>query len=158
MRSNNIITMNDLNAKVKEIRNNYNSVTDKLKKTERRIEVLNEHLEQCGNYSKYKNIYKKYKSIPPKKQVDFYFNNRPQLALYENAKEYLDKIMNGKTTISTNAWKKELAELTKEKALLYQQFYPLKEEIRAVEIIKRDIETIVGGETPKRKISRDMER
>ena len=159
LQDNDIITMDDLTEKVKEIRGNYNSVTKDIKKKEDRIKVLDEHLKNYEMYKKNKAVYQKYCAIKSKKEKDkFYNSHSSEIIIYESGKKYLLEVMNGNKTIPINAWKKEHKKLTNEKELLYLEYYPLKKEVKSIEIIKRDIEMIVNEDKKSPKLSRGMER
>lgn len=62
--------------------------------------------------------------------------------------------MNGRTSIPLKAWKAERDKLNGEKKQLTQQYYELKEEVKEVEQIRRNVYSILkeeGREQPTRK-------
>ena len=72
----------------------------------------------------------------------------------EAAERYLNAVMNGKTGIPLKAWKSERDKLNGEKKELTQQYYALKEEVKEVEQIRRNVYSILkeeGREQPTRK-------
>lgn len=63
------------------------SIRDELKPIERRLTVLDEHIQQ---------------------QADYYETHRHEFTLYEAADRYLKGVMNGKTTLPIKAWQAEI--------------------------------------------------
>jgi len=61
--------------------------------------------------------------------------------------------MNGRTNLPIKKWKVEAAQLTAEKNQLYQDFYKLGDEVREVEIIKRNMEQVVQADAPKHTVT-----
>lgn len=88
-------------------------------------------------------LYKKYKSLDPKKRDAFYDKHPEKIELYENAKEYLTAVMNGKTSIPIKVWKAELEKLTAERFLLCDDYYRLKDEVKNVEVLRYGTESII---------------
>lgn len=74
---------------------------------------------------------------------------------YEAAERYLNVVMNGKTSIPLKAWKAEHDKLNGEKKALTRQYYTLKDEVKEVEQIRRNVYSILreenGREQPTRK-------
>ena len=56
--------------------------------------------------------------------------------------------MNGRTAIPMKAWKVEAATLTVEKDNLYWDYFRLKDEVKGVEVIRRNVEQIVKIDEP----------
>ncbi len=78
-----------------------------------------------------------------------------ELTHYEAAERYLNAVMNGKTGIPLKAWKTERDKLNGEKKQLTQQYHALKDEVKEVEQIRRNVYSILreenGREQPIRK-------
>ena len=78
-----------------------------------------------------------------------------ELTHYEAAEHYLNAVMNGKTGVPLKAWKAERDKLSGEKKQLTQQYYALKDEVKEVEQIRRNVYSILkeenGREQPTRK-------
>ncbi|GHU57242.1 hypothetical protein AGMMS49975_22380 [Clostridia bacterium] len=151
LQDNDITEVAQLGEKMKKIIGQTFVIGDKIKPVERRIKTLNEHINQAEIYNKHKAIYKKYNSIKPKNQADFYENNRAAITLYEAAKKYLDNNLNGHT-LPLKSWKAEREELTAELAQLSREYRKLKEEVKEVETIRRGVESVVGKEQKTRKM------
>ena len=142
---NNITDMVGLQDKVGEMYKRQNGLREKLKSIERRLKVLDDHIEQAGYYQEFKDIYIKYTQQKPKNQENFREAHRREITLYEAAEKYLKQHLNGHsfTRQTLKTWKSELAELTAKKDNLYKEYDSLKEETREVEQIKRSVESIM---------------
>jgi len=151
-----ITTMPKLKQQVSEMRSQFDAVSSKIKSGEKRLKTLTEHIRQAETYLKHKAVYQKYKQQKSGKQDAFYQNYSSEIILYESAECYLKQNMNGNTTLPIKAWKAETEKLTAKKDELYQEFYRLKEEVREVEIIRRNVERAVHNEQ-NREISKNME-
>jgi tetratricopeptide (TPR) repeat protein len=143
LQQNNIYDMEQLVNKIEQIHRQFYDVSDKIKKVERRLDTLTEHLAQTENHKQYKPIYDKYKKLDPMKRDAFYDKHSDEIQLYENAKSYLDKIMNGKKDIPVKAWKKELADKAADKYDLMEKYYQLKDETHSVELLRRGAENLM---------------
>ncbi len=130
-------------------------IRDKLKPIERRLAVLDTHIQEADNYLKHKMIYRQYQEQSPRQKEAFLQKHGGEFLLFEAAERYLHGVMNGKTTLPMKAWKAERAKLTAEQKVLDQQYAVLKEEVHEVEQIRRSVHSIMREETskpqPKRK-------
>ena len=55
-------------------------------------------------------------------------------------------MMNGRTKVPVKAWKRELADLTDQKKVLYYKYTELKDEVKKVEQIRRSVDSIIREE------------
>ena len=141
---------------------NTSDVRDKLKPVERRIKTLDEHIERADIYFKYKPIYQEYEAITKaKKKQEFTYTHDFEIRAFQSAKSYIDGVMNCKRSIPRKSWQAEREQLTAEKDLLYREYYKLKDEVREVEQIKRNVSEIIRAEIPReqkqKRKSYDME-
>ena len=111
---NNILSMADLEKKVSTMRGKVNTILADMKKTERRIDALNDHIMHSDNFKKYRKtktqydkLYAEYQSIKKaggffaerkaQKALDaaneYYEDNRPQIAMFDNAERYLRDVL-----------------------------------------------------------------
>ena len=112
-----------------------------LKTVERRIATLEKHLEQSDIYFRFSGK----KKLSESDQI-----------LFDAAKKYLQGVMNGRTRIPIKAWKRELADLTDQKKLLYYKYTQLKVEVKNVEQIRRSVDGIIREEE-REKIKRQKQ-
>jgi hypothetical protein len=112
--------------------------------------MLDAHIRHADNYFEHRALYKQYKQVKPKYQVEFYERNRTGLALYEAAQQYLKPVMNGRTDIPRKTWKTEAAQLAAKRQSLYAEYTRLKEEVRDAEVIRRCVENVLREPQVKR--------
>ena len=133
------------------------SISEKLKSTDRRLKNLDEHISNAEKYFQYRDIFRKYKQQKPKKQEAFYESHRMELTHYEAAERYLNAVMNGKTSIPLKAWKAERDKLNDKKKGLTRQYYALKDEVKEVEQIRRNVYSILKEEKDREQPTRKHE-
>ena len=173
--NNKINDMDEFCNRVVQIHEQLKSVTDAIQKAERRLNTLAEHLAHVENHKTHKAVYQKYKSLAPKtdpaalnsinpftknkatkeyesatkKQDAYYDKYADEIQAYENAKRYLDGVMNGRDKIPVNEWQKEQKNLLAERYSLCEKYYTLKEEIQSVETIRRSVEMLMRDDVQK---------
>jgi len=152
LQENNISNLPELHEKINNMRGDFDDVRKKLKSVERRLETLDKHILQSGNYKKYRAIYKEYQAQKPKQQDTFYENHRAELTLYNAAEKYLKANLNGHKEIPLPNWKAEHKKLTTEKDKLYEEFYHQKENVRKVEGIQKSVNNALRDITHVQKI------
>jgi hypothetical protein len=150
LQENNIGDMADLAAAVRRAHERQYDIGNKLKKVNRRLDTLELHLTHCGNLKEHKAAYTEYLRLDPKKREAYREKHGEAIEKYRAAKEYLDAVMNGKSPIPVKEWRKELSDKTAEKHALYDEFYKLRDDVRNVEILRRNAERIMGGQTRER--------
>ena len=129
LQNNNITDMTQLVDKVTKINKDFLEVSDNIKKVDRRLETLTQHISQYENYKTHKPVYDKYKKLNPKKQETFYEKHFEEIECFKTAQEYLIAIMNGKTTVPKKSWQAEQKKLVSHRFSLCEKFYGLKDEI-----------------------------
>ena len=110
---------------------------------DRRNDTLSQHLTQCENLKQHRAVYKKYQSLDPKKNDAFYDMHFEEIQLYENAKQYLAAVLNGRKEIPIKAWQSEQTKLTAERFSLCEDYYRLKDETLSVEVLRKGAENIM---------------
>lgn len=148
--------MTHLVEKVTQMSKKQYDVSKKIKKVDRRLGTLAQHLTQYEIYKQHQNLYKKYKALDPKKSDNFYDKHSEKIEDYENAKEYLKAVMNGKVNIPIKAWKAERKKLTGERFLLCEDYYRPKDEVQSVEVLRRRVENIMLENEQTHKLSKKI--
>ena len=141
--------MTQLTNKIEQIHRQFYDVSSDIKKIERRLDTLNEHLTQVDNYQKYRAVYNQYNKLAPKKRDNFYNKHSDEIELYTTAKNYLDGVMNGKKDLPIKAWKKEQTDKLAEKYTLMEKYYQLKDETRSVELLRKGAENLMREDEQK---------
>jgi len=155
--------------KVKKINEDLLAVSDEIKKVDRRAETLVTHLMHCENRKQHKIIHDKYKALTPKKdnaamnsinpftkkkavadhdaavakQETFYEKHSVEIETYKTAQDYLKAVLNGRTEIPIQTWKKEQTDLAVHRYSLGEKFYTIKDEIRMTEVVKKGIDNLM---------------
>jgi hypothetical protein len=171
---NKVYDMADLEQKVNAMHRDVNSMSDNLKKVERRIDTLHEHLRHSDNFKKYRKHKRKYESLyseyeAAKKSTGFgakrkankalasakeyHEQHRAELAKFSNAEKYLRDVLQDrfdpKKLPPISKWQNELSDKTAEKDALYREYYALKDETHNVEKIRASVKAILHSDTPK---------
>ena len=83
---------------------------------------------------------------------DFERKHSAELALYEAAVRYLEKLKANGEEVTPKKWQAEADRLKAEKSVQYQKMKAMREDIKAVENLKKTAEQLVRTETePARK-------
>jgi hypothetical protein len=135
LKQNEIYNMAGLEDKIKSMYGKTQSISTDLKKVERRVDILKEHIRQAEIYRKHKGK----KSRTESEKI-----------LYDTSVKYLKDHLNGHK-LDLDTWKRELGTKTTEKEVLYREYYKLKEETAKVEKIKKSVAEIMQVELRERK-------
>jgi len=142
---NNIGSIEQLADKLAGMHQEQYDIAGALKKQERRLTTLDEHLLQASIFHKTKKIYKKYTRLDPKNRASYKAKHAEELNSYETSVKYLKDHLNGRTAIPEKAWKVEREKQQKERYALAEQYYDLKDDVKNVEIIRRGAERVMSS-------------
>jgi hypothetical protein len=170
-----IETVTDMTRVVSEMRGKFNTVSEQIKKNERRLKTLDEHTKQGayfkqfrGHKAKYDKLYAEYETLrkstgmfserKAQKALDtanaYYEAHRMELTLCDAAERYLKGVLQShydpKKLPPITEWRKEQTVKTAERAALYQQYEKLKDETQKVEQFKRTVEQMLKSQEPER--------
>ena len=134
---NGISSMEQLYEKVSAMNSGYYDLRGKIVKAERRLSVLNERLEMWAQYQKYKPVRQKLDKVSPGKKEQFEQRHNAELALFDAAVRYLDTLKASGEAITPKAWRAEAQRLTAKKEADYLTMRSMREDIKAVEILKK---------------------
>ena len=140
--------MPELYEKVSSMNSGYYDLRGKIVKAERRISVLTERLETWAQYQKCKPILQKLDKVAPAKREQFEQRHSADLALFDAAVRYLDTLKTSGEAITPKAWRAEAQRLTAEKEADYLTMRAMREDIKAIETLKRcrtGARTEIGG-------------
>ena len=96
------------------------------------------------HYQKYLPLQKQLAQLKPKKQQQFQDEHRAEFILFSAAKKYLNELKKAGNKIEPKKWQQNIANLTDEKDLQYQQMRKMREEIREIENQKKLFEQTVN--------------
>lgn len=115
-----------------------------IKSDERRLGTLGKHLANVDIYNQHKAIYKKYRELDPKKRAVYAEKHADEIRQYEDARQYLKGVLNGRTTIPEKDWRTEHDKLTAERFARVETYYKLKDDVQNVERLRRGAENIMS--------------
>ena len=129
--------MQQLHEKLTAINTLCYDLRGEIVKAERRIAALTERGEMWTQYSQYKPVRKQLARLKPEKRELFEQRHSRELALYETAARYLKELKDNGEEITPKAWEQEIARLTATKDLKYMDMKAMREELKAVERLKK---------------------
>ena len=132
-----ITTMRQLHEKISAMNKSYYDLRGKIVSAERRIKVLDEHLSMWEQYEKHKGIRRQLDKVKPGKKGQFEQKHGTELALYEAAARYLEKLKSGGEAVTPKKWRAESEKLTAQKEIHYQEMRTMREQIKAVENLRK---------------------
>ena len=151
LQSNGITSMQELFDKVSAMNGDYYDLRGRIVSKERRISALKERLEMWAQYQKYKPVRQKLDKVAPGKREQFEQQHSADLALFDAARRYLDTLKASGEKISPKAWRAEVKKLTAEKDVDYLKMRAMREDIKAVENLKKTAERLAReGQTQRR--------
>ena len=148
---NGITSMEQLYEKVSAMNSDYYDLRGKIVSKERRISILTERLEMWAQYQKYKPIRQKLDKVAPGKREQFEQRHSADLALFDAAVRYLDTLKTSGESITPKAWRAEATKLTAEKDADYLKMRDMREDIKAVETLKKTAERLAREGQPQRR-------
>lgn len=148
---NGIASMQELYEKISAMNSNYYALRGEIVSTERRIAKLNEQLSMWEQYSANKAVHKRLAAMNPKTQEKFQAAHSAELALYATAAHYLDDLKLSGEAITPKKWRSKAEYLTAHKDELYQKMKAMREDIKAVEKIRRTADTLAKSKKSKEK-------
>jgi hypothetical protein len=182
---NDIYCVADLDKVVRRLQSNLASVGAEMKKTTRRIDTLEKHLEQAEYFKdgrkynrEYERLYEKYTAAKSENGIlsgrkaqkaldaanDYYEANRAQITLYRAAEKYFRDVLqdrfDSKKLPPISTWEKELAEKTAERQGQYQRYEKIKDDTGKAEKIQRAVRDVQreDDKVQSRQMSRGIER
>ena len=129
--------MRQLHEKVSAMNKSYYDLRGKIVSAERRIKVLDEHLSMWEQYEKHKGIRRQLDKVKQGKKGQFEQKHGTELALYEAAARYLEKLKSGGEAVTPKKWRAESEKLTAQKEIHYQEMRTMREQIKAVENLRK---------------------
>jgi cell division protein FtsB len=169
-----IETVTDLSRTVSEMRGDFEKVRAELKKNERRLATLNEHLKhseyfkanrkvaatldklsaEVNDIEKAGGFFAKSKADKARQSAQSYYEtHRAEIDLFRAAERYLKGALQSrydpKKLPPIKAWTDERTTLTAERAALNRKCETLKSETQKVEQLKRSVDAIMRPTAPE---------
>jgi hypothetical protein len=156
-------------------------IRDNLKRIDRRMNTLEEHLKQSGIYkahrkhkTQYQKLYAQFETLKKaggllsgrkiQRALDtaneYHETYSSQIAMYDKAEQYLKGVLqehfDPKKQPPIKKWQTELTKLTTERKLIDSDFYKLRDEVKEAERIRSRVYSIMRQEHQQRR-THDME-
>jgi hypothetical protein len=176
IQENNICDLPALADKVGEMHGAYTALNTKIKKVNKRVDTLKEHLRQSENHKQYRKIaaqyislsnvadaaekatglFSKSKVVKARKVVqDFYRDHEHEIRMFRDAEKYLKAVLQSrfdpKKLPPITKWRDELKEKQAEKGELDREYYKLKDEIKHAETLKRFAADLMIPDEPQKR-------
>ncbi|MEY8233479.1 MobA/MobL family protein [Oscillospiraceae bacterium 50-16] len=142
LQGNGITSMQELYEKVTAMNKDYYDLRGQIVKAERRLAVLDERLEMCAQYDRCKAIRQQLDKVKPRKREQYQQEHRSELADFESAAHFLKNLKASGEAITPKAWRAEAAKLTMQKDADYQKMRAMRDEIKAVESLRKAAERL----------------
>ena len=156
LNANGITTMQELFEKVSGMNKAYYDLRGEIVSGERRIKKLEERIAMCEQYEKHKGIRRQLAKVKPSKREAFEEQHRAELALYDAAARYLDDLKAAGEPVTPKKWRREVDTLTAKKDLQYQDMRAMREELKAVERLKKTAEQLAKNEPNRKKEEHEL--
>jgi hypothetical protein len=178
-----IETVADLSRVVSEMRGDFENVRADLKKNDRRLKTLDEHLKQSEYFKANRKVaatldkmsaevktiekaggfFAKSKTDKARRSAQSYYEtHRAEIDLFRAAERYLKGVLQSrydpKKLPPIKAWTDERITLLTERAALNRKYETLKSETLNIEKLKRSVDEIMSPEAPKQERSRTRNR
>lgn len=137
LQSNGIISMQQLYEKVSAMNKDYYDLRGQIVKAELRIAVLDERLEMWAQYERFKPVRQKLDKVKPRKREQYQQEHSAELASFDVAASFLKSLKESGEKITPKAWQAEAAKLTMQKDADYQKMRAMRDEIKAVENLRK---------------------
>ena len=149
LQSNGIQSMQQLHEKISDMNSRYYDLRGEIVKAERRITALTERSEMWKQYSQHKAVRRQLDRVKPENRELFQQRHSRELILYEAAARYLKELKDSGEEITPKAWAREAASLTAAKDLKYMDMKAMREELKAVERLKKAADQLARQEQTK---------
>ena len=142
LQQNGISSMEQLYQKVEAMNRDYYDFRGQIVNAERRISVLTERLEMWSQYQQTKPIRQRLDKVKPAKRVQYRQEHEAELASFDAAVRYLDDLKVSGEKITPKSWQDEVDRLTAQKDLDYQKMRAMRDDLKAVERLKKTAEQL----------------
>ena len=146
LQQNGINSMEQLYKKVSDMNSDYYDLRGKIVKAERRISALTKRLEMWAQYQRTKPVRQGLDKVKPSRREQYQQDHESELALFDAAVHFLDDLKESGEAITPKAWGAEVEKLTEQKSMDYQKMRAMRDEIKAVESLRKAAERLTGEE------------
>ena len=139
----NIKSYAELEQSAEKIHADFDTVSGKIKGTEKQMNDTAVLMKNVDTYNELKPVYEKYRKS--KNKSAFENKYRREIILFRTAA----KNLKGKNPPPASELKNTYAELTGQKSALYEEYKKLKKQAAEIDIVKQNVDTILGNNLNK---------
>ncbi|MBP3649399.1 MAG: MobA/MobL family protein [Clostridia bacterium] len=143
LEANRFTSVQQLHDKIAAVNSSYYDLRGQIVSAERRLNVLNKHLEMWSCYEQYKPIRLQCDKLTGKKQERFMQEHRAELALFDSAYQYLSELKEKGEALAPKKWRSEASALSTQKERLYHKMQGMCEEIKTLETLRRTVDRMI---------------
>lgn len=154
-----IATLEDLEAHIAAQGERAEAINTSMKAKHERLNELKELLRLVYLYRDTKPIYDEWKGIKWKgKKENFEREHEVELRTFHMARRKLDKHRSPAGKIPAHAWEQEQARLEQEYKAEYEQYKPVRDDLRKLQQVKRNADAAMRQQEQTRQKRREVER
>ena len=142
LQQNGINSMEQLYEKVSAMNSDYYDLRGQIVKAERRISVLSKRLEMWAQYQQTKPVRQKLDKLKPGKRTQYQQEHENELASFDAAVHFLSDLKESGEAITPKSWQAEVDRLTSQKDLDYQKMRAMRDDLKAVESLRKAAEQL----------------
>lgn len=139
----NIKSYAELEQAAEKIHTDFDAFSEQIKSTEKQMNDTAVLMKNIDTYTELKAVYDRYRTA--KNKSAFENKYRREIILFRTAA----KNLKGKNPPSALALKNSYAELTQQKAALYEEYKKLKKQSAEIDIVKQNVDVLLGDNLTK---------
>ena len=151
LEANRFTSVQQLHDKIAAVNSCYYDLRGQIVSAERRLNVLNKHLEMWSYYEQHKPVRLQCDKLTGKKQERFMQEHCAELTLFDSAYQYLSELKEKGEALTPKNWRAEAKMLSDQRDKLYHKMKSMREEIKTLETLRRTIDQMTRDEKKKGK-------
>ena len=151
LEANRFTSVQQLHEKITSVNSSYYDLRGEIVSTERRLNVLNKHLDMWAHYEQYKPMRIQCDRLAGRKQERFIQEHQAELAMFDTAYQYLSDLKGKGESLTPKNWRTEAKTLSDQKDKLYRKMKTMRDEIKTLETLKKTVERMTRDEQKKGK-------
>jgi len=151
LEANRFTSVQQLHDKIAAVNSCYYDLRGQIVSAERRLNVLNKHLEMWSHYEQHKPVRIQCDKLKGQKQERFMQEHRAELTLFDTAYQYLFELKEKGEALTPKNWRAEAKTLLDQRDKLYHKMKSMREEIKTLEMLKKTVDQMTRDEKKKGK-------
>jgi len=151
LEANRFTSVQQLHEKIAAVNSSYYDLRGEIVSTERRLKVLNKHLDMWAHYEQYKPIRIQCDRLAGRKQERYVQEHHAELALFDTAYQYLSDLKEKGESLTPKNWRTEAKALSDQKDKLYHNMKSMRDEIKSLETLRKTVDRMMRDEQKKGK-------